>query len=1027
MSGDPLRQGAALGRYIVLERLGAGGMSVIYSAYDPELDRRVALKVMNTTEWGPRGRDLLLAEAQALAKLTHPNVVGVYDVGVFHGAAGQEGTEGQLFMAMEFVEGSTVEAWQKQAERTLDEILAVYRAAGEGLAAAHASGLVHRDFKPSNILIGKDGRVRVADFGLARESGGSTGGGAAVLTASPPSGSEGPVPSSPGSLAQLRSRPSLLSGDRDLLAGGAGTPAFMSPEQARGEEIDGKSDQFSYCVALFRALYREFPFERTEVTRPAGSPAAEVPSPESTDGSEGPTSALPSSLSFAFREPHNGRAVPQWLRRILLRGLNLDPAQRYPSMAALLADLSYDPKAARRRLWLAAGAVAAVAAAVGGTSLVLELRSRPCRDLGDKLVGIWDGAVKAKAKQAMVATGLSYAADAWSGIEQTIDRQASAWTTMAREACEATWVRHEQSEELLDLRMQCLADRRSEMKGLVSQLATADEQVVRGGLKVALGLSPIAACADVRALSARVKPPREPAVQKEVAALREKIAEARELEDLGKFADGAKLLEPVMARARQLDYSPLVAAAAHRLARLKRRGGDVPAAETLLTEAYLKAEAGGDDEVKTMAANQLAGVVGYLLARPEEGLRWGRLARAILDRTGGGNELEANWHDTMGAIAATKGDNKSLDEHDQAALTIREKLYGPDHPAVADALNNLGNGAYSRGDYELAIKALERGLQIRLKRLGEHHPDVADSYNSLGAALMGKGQCRAALSRYEQATALGRAALGPEHPSTLMYLSNVGAMQSMVGDYPKALQISRETLALREKVIGANHPETADSLLNVGMAYGANNQYDEQLKYVKRAQATFEKIVGHDHPSVGGCLLGLAIAHREKGQLAEAEGAANEARKVLEKTLGPDHPATAGALAELGDIELKRGAANKALKLYEQVLAIHSKTAGPGSTTAAMATVSVARALTESNGSDKAVPMIEAVLPLIEKTACRPTQVARAQLELARALGARDLGRARTLATTAAATFQKAGDADGEREAKQWLAAHAKQ
>ena len=199
-----------LGRYHLLELVGAGGMGVVWGAWDPELDRRVAIKLVKATMQS--ARDRILLEGQALAKLSHPNVVPVFDVGV---------VDDQVYLVMEWVRGANLREYAKQP-RSVRELVAVYRDAGEGLSAAHRAGLIHRDFKPDNAIRGDDGRVRVLDFGLAREG---------VRPDSEPGG----APSS-------------------LLTRGAGTPRYMPPEQAQGGVLTPAVDQFAFCISLREAL-----------------------------------------------------------------------------------------------------------------------------------------------------------------------------------------------------------------------------------------------------------------------------------------------------------------------------------------------------------------------------------------------------------------------------------------------------------------------------------------------------------------------------------------------------------------------------------------------------------------------------------------------------------------------------------------------------------------------------------------------------------------------------------------------------
>lgn len=276
-------EGATLGRYSVLDCLGRGGMGEVYKAYDPELDRAVALKLMRADDSasGAGGRGRMLREAKAMARLSHPNVVAVHDAGV----VGHE-----VFIAMDLVDGTTLDEWLRARPRGWREVVAAFIAAGSGLGAAHAKGIVHRDFKPQNVLVDREGRVFVTDFGLAVAQ--TSGAGA-----------------TPEEIA--------------------GTPAYMSPEQFAGRSLDARTDQFSFCVALYEGLYAERPF------RGRGKALAE---------------AIKSGVVGAA--PRDAK-VPAWLRKILLKGLSVDPAQRFASMDALLAALLDDPLAKRRKVALA--------------------------------------------------------------------------------------------------------------------------------------------------------------------------------------------------------------------------------------------------------------------------------------------------------------------------------------------------------------------------------------------------------------------------------------------------------------------------------------------------------------------------------------------------------------------------------------------------------------------------------------------------------------------------------------------------
>ena len=289
----------SIGRYRVLSLIGRGGMGDVHAAYDPELDRRVALKLLRTAQSSKDARERLLREARALGRLSHPNVVQVYDVGEH---------EGDVFVAMELVEGQAFDAWCRGAPGPgWRAVLAAYLDAARGLSAAHEKGLVHRDVKPSNILRGKDGRVRVVDFGLAAAG-------------------EGP-PVEELSAAQASPADARLTATGAIL----GTPLYMAPEQYEGPRVGPASDQYSLCAALYEGLYGAPPFV-------AGPDAAARLGEIIAQKREG-----------APRDPPLRSPVPAWVHQAILRGLAPRPEDRYPSIPALIDALGHDPDADARR------------------------------------------------------------------------------------------------------------------------------------------------------------------------------------------------------------------------------------------------------------------------------------------------------------------------------------------------------------------------------------------------------------------------------------------------------------------------------------------------------------------------------------------------------------------------------------------------------------------------------------------------------------------------------------------------------
>ncbi|HEY0134413.1 MAG TPA: serine/threonine-protein kinase, partial [Nannocystis sp.] len=468
---------ARIGRFAVLEPLGSGGMGLVCAAYDSELDRKVAIKLLRpqTATAGKiaLAQARLLREAQAMARLAHPNVVTIHEVGT-HGD--------QVFIAMEFLFGLTLKRWLRRARRPWQEVLAVFLQAGRGLAAAHAAGLIHRDFKPDNVMVtedtrtGKLDRVRVFDFGVVQETREAavrqsshslrtpSPDGRRVTTPEPErrierSSSED-LPSEPlrrilrsslpllGEVTPMDSQewvpPSIdssLPGDEiyatGLTAAGAlvGTPLYMAPEQYDGT-ADARSDQFSFCAALYEALYRRRPF--------GGDTAARLQQ---------------AKLMGAIRRPPRNHEVPAWLHRIVIRGLASNPARRFPSMDALLAELARDHGHRTPR------ALIGLAVALGlvglGAALAWSLARAPgdpCISAAASLAPAWNPDRREQIQAAFRGSGRPYAHSTWSTIEPRMDSYVKAWVEQRVGLCRAAGDPHQG--HVLALRHLCLEQRR---------------------------------------------------------------------------------------------------------------------------------------------------------------------------------------------------------------------------------------------------------------------------------------------------------------------------------------------------------------------------------------------------------------------------------------------------------------------------------------------------------------------------------------------------------------------------------------
>ncbi len=558
---EPLGPGATLSRYVVRGRIGHGSMGVVYAAYDPELDRQVALKLLR-----PEGRHVeelrrrLLREAQAMARLSHPNVVAVHDVGTCGDG---------VFLALELVEGTTLADWLKEP-RAWQEVLRVFREAGQGLAAAHAAGLVHRDFKPANVLVGREGRARVTDFGLARPKN-------QVATS-------GEASASWGSFAGQE--PSALTQAGVLL----GTPVYMAPGQLRGEAADERSDQFSFCVALYEGLYRVRPFEGRTLE------------------------ALEQAVNEGrVRAPTHDTKVPAWVRRAVLRGLRGRPEERFPSMEALLAALA--PRTPRQRSWAIVAALTVAVLGVGATRSVLSHRRQVhCAQQVEQLASAWSPERRERVHAAFLATGKSYAAPAWDRLAPALDAHVSQWRALRTEACLAA---SETPQSLASQTATCLDNRLWQLAAVTDVLEKADTQTVQRAQHLVASLEGLSACKDSPSLATRPQPP--DALRPRVDAARRTLAEARALLDANRYPEGLALTASLQRELEGLDYRPLEAEVLALDGFLHGLSGKLKQAEEVLYQALWAAEAGRDDVTAARVWLLLLWVVGDQRAAVDRG------------------------------------------------------------------------------------------------------------------------------------------------------------------------------------------------------------------------------------------------------------------------------------------------------------------------------------------------------------------------------------------------------------------------
>jgi len=857
---------ARIGRFTVLELIGRGAMGVVYACHDELLDRKVAVKVLHSEVTRERAAAQVQREAQALARLSHPNVVAVHDVGT---------VDERVYLAMEFVEGQTLAAWVRTTRPGWREVLRVVIAAGDGLAAAHDKGLIHRDIKPDNIMVGVDGRVRVMDFGLARAD--------AEL--------EGErAPAAAASEGVARTRTGALTG----------TPAYMASEQFLGEAIDARADQFGLCATAWEALYGQ----------PAFAGAGLLP--------------LASNVtSGRLTPPPAGSRVPAWLRRVLERGLRPRAADRHADTRALLQALRADPTRRRRLAGLGAGGLAAGLAVVAAHVTVQQRAVAACEAEGAAIDGEWHEGTRATLERAFLATGEAHAATTLARTLPWFDAWAGSWRAAAVAGCRAHTIDGGWDDELRARALDCLAEARGNFSALVRELGAVDDAALARATPAAAGLATAAACAEPEAL--RRRPMTRPEQRDEVLGVRARLAHAASLEAAGSYKEGLAVASAARVAARATGWAPLVAQAELRVGALAERAGDYADAEASLLRALAAAREARAPELALAATTELVYLVGYRASRPAEAAVWAEAVQLQLALLPGEQPLaRADLGNHRAALAYTTGDYAGAARLYGEALALREGALGPEHPRVADSLGNLAAARYAQGEYAESARLYERALALSERALGPDHPQVATTLSNLALVHESTGAYAEAIRLLTRALAIREAALGAEHPQMASGLGNLALVHQAMGDHDEAARLFLRALAIHERASGTEHPQVADCLHNLATVRFATGDHDEAARLFHRALAIYEGLVAGEHPMLATSLAGLAEIHLVRGQHDEALRLYTRALAILEAALGAEHPSVAHVLHGLGETHRAMAQAGEALPLFERALAIRA-------------------------------------------------------------------------------------------------------
>jgi tetratricopeptide (TPR) repeat protein len=819
-----LSKGMEFGRYKIVRRIGSGGMGTVYSAFDPTLDRTVALKVLHDKVESADAEQRLLREAQAMARLSHPNVVTVHDAGM---------KDGRPYVAMEFVEGHDLRIWLKRERRTWREIVDQFVAAGDGLAAAHAAGLIHRDFKPGNVMVGNDGRVRVTDFGLAR----------AAEVDEWESLEKSAVAAMP--VADAESSSPL---ETPLTQAGMvlGTPAYMAPEQALEGRADHRSDQYAFCVALYVALFGKHPLgEFSNLPEFVGQLETNEVSPPDTD-----------------------HQVPGRMVDAIMKGLSRSPEERFPDMDALLDVLRRDPSLGRKR-WIVAAAGVAAAAAIVGIIGYTAHRRQLCAGGASQVAAVWNADRRAELEEHFAAVAEGLGREAVAAVATRLDDYTGRWAEVHHDACVAARIRGEHSEALLDRQMACLRRRLRQTDHLLTILAAGGRDLATFALDVVVGLDAPESCADSTALVERLPLPDDEATRAALTELEDNLAAANAEKLVGDYETALERATDLASEARELGYAPTLAEVMILKGFLEAELGQGEDSERSLREAFGAAEQGRDDQAGAVAASNLMWVTGYLQGRFEEAERWSDLAKAKIERLGGDEPVAADYADSRAGVLIQAGRHREAIEIQKQALELHSRIYGPESLDYAMAMTTMGHALSSVGDYRAAVDYYERSLALKKTHVGPDHPTLGFTATSLSQAYAGLGEYEKAVELSRSALAILENAFGSDDPQLAISLNNLAYSLEGLERYDEARAMHERSIDIVSKSWGPDHPQIATSLLNLSSLEKQAEDYQAALDASRRAGEILTATYGTDHPLYAYAANNTGVFLMELGRAAQ--------------------------------------------------------------------------------------------------------------------------------------------------------------
>ncbi|WAS89740.1 serine/threonine-protein kinase [Nannocystis punicea] len=862
-----------IGRYRLVHRLGAGAMGEVHLAFDDELERPIAIKLVHAHLADPRSTARLRVEARALARLAHPNVVHVYEVGEH---------DGRTYLAMERIEGGSLREWLGAQPRPgQDQVLAAYLAAGRGLAAAHRAGVVHRDFKPDNILRGIDGRVAVVDFGLA------------ALEAGEAARSE---PRSEEVDEESRARLPTLDRSSEV----AGTPAYMPAEQFRGH-ADARSDQFALCVSIYEGLWGRRPFPRRTLEDVAKGRAEWVPAEPPRDELAG------------------------WLWPILRRGLQAEPERRWDEVDALLAaiEAGLAGRRRRRRVMLSGAAALAVGLLSGGSVAWWSAAAAvdDCAAVARELDGTWGADERAQLEQrfaaASAAEGMAWLADSGTSVAASLDRWSARWSAARGALCRA---RTGGDPVVLDRLGACLERHRGAAQALVGALLAGESPVLRAAPEAVLHLEDPQACAR----EARQGGPPEPpaALAGEVQQVREQLARAETELLTGRVEAAWAEAEPLAARAQALGHAPLTAEVAAVLGRVALARGRSEEGLERLEQAADAAEAAHHDRVVAGSWRHMAMIAATEAPDLAAGRQWLRRADAAAARVG----LDAG---TAARLDAIRGNLSLLArEFDAAVAQLRAAeaalVEQDDLLYASHAASNLGTALLERGEAGAAREAFARALAQRERVFGPRHPEVARAAYNLAQAL--RGTARAGAEDHEAlAGELMRRAVeiweGTDEARTLdagRAAFVLAQLELDAGRFERAVALAGRAEAVFAEALEPARIEHAEVAALLGTGHYFLGRAEPAIASLRRAVAGYAAAHGADDDHTASFRVALGWALLAGGEVAEARAELEAGRVAIEAEAGAGSEASADARLGLAAAALVSGELERAAALLAE-------------------------------------------------------------------------------------------------------------